>query len=79
MLQGFVESFEVLSDVVPLSVVGDRFSQDGQALYEVVALLGQSKIDVVLGTSSALAVTLGVSIGQVDDAVRVLHAQLVLK
>jgi aspartate kinase len=73
--QGFVSSFEILSDVVPVSVVGDRFSQDGRALYEMIEVLSHAHVSVVSGNSSALAVTLGVSIRQVDDAVRALHTR----
>ncbi len=72
--QGFVESYEMVSEIVPVSVVGDRFSQDGSALSEVIDVLSQSHISVVSGSASSLAITLGVLIHQVDDAVRALHA-----
>ncbi len=75
--QGWLDSFEIVSDIVPLSVVGDRFSQDGRALYEMVKVLSEAQISVTSGASSALAVTLGVPIHQVDDAVRALHAELI--
>ncbi len=73
--EGFISSYEILSDIVPVSVVGDRFSQDGRALYEMIEVLSREHVPVVAGSSSALAVTLGVSMGRVDDAVRALHAQ----
>ncbi len=73
--EGFVQSYEIVSDVVPLSIIGDRFSQDGRALHEIIEVLSQAHIPVDSGSSSALAVTLGVSIRHVDDAVRALHAE----
>ena len=72
-LAGFVESYTIDVDTVPLSVVGDRFSQDGQAIYEVLDALGHEKIEVKLGTSSALAMTLAVRSDQADLGVKALH------
>ncbi len=75
--QGFVSSFEVCEDWVPVSVVGDRFSQDGTALQQVCEVLASAGIDVGTGSGSALAITLAVPRNRADEAVSALHSALV--
>jgi aspartate kinase len=75
--QGFVLSFEVSEDWVPVSVVGDRFSQDGTALQRVCEVLSSAGIDVGTGSGSALAITLAVPRSRADEAVSALHSALV--
>lgn len=75
--QGFVSSFEVCEDWVPVSVVGDRFSQDGTALQQVCEALGTAGIDAGTGSASALAITVAVPLARADEAVSILHAALV--
>jgi aspartokinase len=72
-VDGFVKSYELHEDLVPLSVIGDRFSQDGAALQEVIEKLAQNQISVTMGSASALAITVAVSRHHADDAVRTLH------
>lgn len=72
---GFVESYEISPDFIPLSIIGDRFSQDGTALFQALEVLGREKIDVKLGSSSALALTLAVAKDQADAGVKVLHKE----
>ena len=55
--EGFVSKYEFFSDLLPVSVVGDRFSQDGAALYQVVETLARHHISVTIGSASALAIT----------------------
>lgn len=73
--EGFVAEYRLDSDIVPLSVVGDRFSQDGMALCEVMEILATENIQVTVGSASALAMTVGVPIGKVDDGIRALHSK----
>lgn len=70
---GFVRKFEVNPEIVPLSVVGDRFAQDGAALHEVIETLAQSHVPVHLGSASPLAITIGISRNQAADGVKALH------
>ena len=59
-IEGFVKKFNFHDDLVPLSVVGDRFSQDSTALYQVIETLARSHISVTMGSASALAITVAV-------------------
>jgi aspartate kinase len=70
---GYVISYELQQELIPLSVVGHRFSQDGAALQRLIEILAQNHILVTIGSASALAITLAVSQKDAEDAVRVLH------
>jgi aspartate kinase len=72
---GFVKKYEVLSEIVPLSVVGDRFSQDGSALQQVVETLARHDIHVTLGVASSLAITVAVPKSRAVESVQALHAE----
>ena len=74
---GLVKSYSIDSETVPLSVVGDRFSQDGLAFQRVLEVLSQAGISVSTGSSSALAMTVGISRNRAKDGVEVLHRELV--
>lgn len=71
--QGFVDKFELLRNFVPLSVVGNRFSQDGLALYKVIDVLTAENIAVTIGSASALAITVAVPIDAAEVGVKLLH------
>jgi aspartokinase len=75
--QGFVASFELNDEWVPVSVVGDRFSQDGSALQKVFEVLSSAGVEVGTGNASALAITIAVPKSRVDEAVSSLHSALV--
>lgn len=77
VIDGFVLTYELHADLVPVSVVGDRFSQDGTALHQVVETLARSHISVTIGAASALAITVAVGVPQADDAVRALHQEFI--
>ncbi len=70
---GFVKSFEFDPSFVPVSVVGDRFSQDGAALFSIMESLVAEGVQVPLGASSALAVTVAVPVHKANDIVQQLH------
>jgi aspartate kinase len=73
--EGFVAKYQIRSDLTPISVVGDRFAQDGAALSEVIETLARSQISVTIGSASALAITVAVGSQHADDAVRALHQE----
>jgi aspartate kinase len=70
---GFVKEYQIQLEVVPLSIIGDRFSQDGLALQEVMEVLAREQIYVTLGSASSLAITVGVPLAKVEEGVRALH------
>jgi aspartate kinase len=72
---GFVKKYEINTDIVPLSVVGDRFSQDGMALQQVIEVLARHHIPISIGSASALAITVGVPLSQANEGVQALHAE----
>ncbi len=74
VIDGFVQKFEVDLDLLPVSVVGDRFSQDSSALYEVIDTLAKSHISVSFGSASAIAISVAIAAQHADDAVRALHS-----
>jgi aspartokinase len=76
-VDGFVESYQIASDLVPLTVVGRRFSQDGSAIQQVIETLARNHISVTMGTASSLAVTVAVPATHADDGVRALHKELI--
>src|SRR5690606_26058380 len=73
LADGFLRDARLDDSWVPVSVVGDRLSQDGAALYEVFDCLAHSHISVTMGAASALAVTVAVPAQKADDAVQALH------
>jgi aspartate kinase len=72
-IDGFVKTYDIQEDIVPLSVIGDRFSQDGAALQTVVEKLAENHISVTMGSASALAITVAVDRHHAGDAVKALH------
>ena len=70
---GFVSSYDFKSDWVPVSVVGDRFSQDGSALQSVIEALASAGVEATTGNASSLAITLAVPRTRADEAVQALH------
>ena len=75
-VDGFVTRYLLEPNLVPLSVVGDRFAQDGAALGQVVDTLAAAEILITMGTASALAITVAVPEHRANEGVRVLHEQL---
>ncbi|MEK6579696.1 MAG: aspartate kinase [Bdellovibrionota bacterium] len=73
--QGFIKEFHAEKELVPLSIIGSRFAQDGAALSKVLDLLAQNHILVTMGTASALSMTFAVKDSAADDAVRALHKE----
>lgn len=74
--QGFVKSYEIDQEQVPVSIVGERLSQDGAMLSRVLSALAQEGITAGMGVSSPLAMTVNVDQHKAGDAVRVLSRLL---
>ncbi len=72
---GFLASYALETNLSPVSVVGDRFSQDGAALSRVMTVLEKAHISVSFATASALGMTVAVAESHLDDAVLVLHRE----
>ncbi len=72
---GFIKRYWLDTQQVPVSVVGDRFSQDGAALRDVIEVLAEKGILVTIGAASALAVTVAVRADRASEAVQALHAK----
>lgn len=72
-IDGFVKSFEIHENRVPVSIVGHRLTQDGETLSKIFSLLDQDSISVTMGQATSLAVTLVVAAPRAKDAVQVLH------
>jgi aspartate kinase len=77
VVQGFVERYELYSQLVPLTVVGRRFAQDGAAIQKVIETLARNHISVTMGSASPLAITVAVSVNHADDGVRALHQEFI--
>lgn len=75
VIDGFVRNYEVRQDLVPVSVVGDRFSQDGGALSRVMETLARQNILVTIGSASALAITVALREVDSEAAVKALHSE----
>lgn len=72
---GFVKSYQIDSKTIPLSVIGDRFSQDGAALSKVMETLGRKNVPVTLGSASPLAITVGIPLNYANEGVQALHEE----
>ncbi len=70
---GFVQKYDIDDTRVPLSVIGDRFAQDGSALQEVIEKLSENHILVTQGSASSLVITVAVARTHAEDGVRALH------
>lgn len=73
---GRIQTFQIHSDTIPLTVLGNRFS-DGMALHEMICTLKQSGIPISGGCSSALTLTLGIAKHQATSGVQALHRQFI--
>jgi aspartate kinase len=72
---GFVREYRFDAGQVPISIVGNRFSQDGAAIGAVMETLAEQGIPVTMGSVSALGATVSVPATHTDDAVRALYGR----
>jgi aspartate kinase len=74
---GFVKSYEVHEDIVPLAVVGRCFPQDQTVLSEAMAQLEKAEITPALASGTTGVITFGVKLNRMDEAVKLLHAHFI--
>jgi aspartate kinase len=72
-VEGFVKEFDLDLSLVPVSVVGDRLSQDGAALYQIGDALAKAGVSVSFGSASALSFTVAVPKTHIKEAIQALH------
>jgi aspartate kinase len=72
--EGLIEEFELDFDTIPLSLVGRRFSQDGNALQQVIEVLSQAHISIKFAVVSPLSMTIGIPFQKEEEGVKALHA-----
>lgn len=77
-IEGFIRAFEIHANLVPVSIVGSRLTQDGAVLSKVFSILDQNNISVTMGQATSLAVTLVVAAPRAKDAVQALHDALIV-
>jgi aspartate kinase len=75
--QGFIKTYEFKPDIVPLSVIGHRFMEDGTALFQVLEKMSENHISVLYGTGTGLVITVGVPVQKVKEGVKILHQEFV--
>jgi len=75
--ENFIERYDCLEDWVPISVVGECFSQDGRIFYTIIETLNESSIEPLFGASSALSFTCAVLKTHSDRALDLLHKKLI--
>ncbi len=74
---GFVKSMNFNENLVPVSIVGSRLTQDGRVLARAFEILDQNHVTVTMGHATSLTVTLAVSRNRATEAVQLLHERLI--
>lgn len=74
VIQGFLRTYKFCEDQVPVSLVGERISQEGLILSKVLQILSAKNIAVHRGVTSPQALTLTIDRPKADEAVRLLFA-----
>ena len=78
-INGFLRAVEIHENLVPVSVVGSRLTQDGKILSRVFEILDQNGISVTMGQASSLVITLAVPKLKAPEVVGLLHQALIQK
>ena len=76
-VDGFLRAVEIHENLVPVSVVGSRLTQDGKILSRVFEILDQNGISVTMGQASSLVITLAVPRLKAPEVVGLLHQALI--
>lgn len=76
-VDGFLRAVEIHENLVPVSVVGHRLTQDGRILAKIFEILDQNSISVTMGQATSLVITLAVPKAKASDVVGVLHGALI--
>lgn len=74
---GFVRDYKAYAEWIPLSVVGQSLSAEGNALYRVIDALARHHVQVLVGSASALAVTVAIPLTHAKEGVQALSAEFV--
>ncbi|MBC7387244.1 MAG: aspartate kinase [Cryobacterium sp.] len=69
----FLRAAEFHENLIPVSLVGSRLTQDGRILSKTFEILEQNGISVTMGQASSLVITLAVPTLRAVDSVRALH------
>lgn len=73
--QEFVKQYDFRWDEVPVSIVGECFSQDGSVFSRILELLANRSIPVTFAMSSAQAFTGAIPQNRMQDAIELLHSE----
>lgn len=76
-VDGFLRAVEIHQNLVPVSVVGHRLTQDGRILAKIFEILDQNSISVTMGQATSLVITLAVPKAKASDVVGILHGALI--
>ena len=76
-VDGFLRAVEIHENLVPVSIVGSRLTQDGKILARVFEILDQNGVSVTMGQASSLVITLAVPKAKAPEVVGLLHQALV--
>jgi aspartate kinase len=76
-VDGFLRAVEIHENLVPVSIVGSRLTQDGRILGRVFEILDRNGISVTMGQASSLVMTLAVPKVKAPEVVGLLHEALV--
>ncbi len=76
-VDGFLRAVEIHENIVPVSVVGCRLTQDGKVLSKTFEILDQNGISVTMGQANSLVITLAVPRPRAAEVVGLLHKALI--
>jgi aspartate kinase len=76
-VDGFLRAVEFHENLVPVSVVGSRLTQDGKILSKVFEILDQNGVSVTMGQATSLVISLAVPKVKAADVVGLLHRNLI--
>ncbi len=72
-VDGFLRAVEIHENLVPVSIVGNRLTQDGRILATTFEILDRNGISVTMGQASSLVITLAVPKLKAPEVVGLLH------
>ncbi len=76
-VDGFLRAVEIHENLVPVSIVGSRLTQDGRVLSKTFEILDQNGISVTMGQANSLVITLAAPKARAAEVVGLLHQGLV--
>jgi aspartate kinase len=76
-VDGFLRAVEFHENLVPVSLVGSRLTQDGRILSKIFEILDQNGVSVTMGQATSLVISLAVPKARAAEVVGLLHRSLV--